>query len=69
MKPNRPVDHWESDDDIAAACAAYLYNVLPDILLLPPGRQFERLQVHFLACLAARECRPGRTFPPRPGDN
>jgi hypothetical protein len=40
-------------DDVAAASAAYLFNVLPSIVALPPPEAFERLKGHFEAALAA----------------
>ena len=40
-------------DDVAAASAAYLFNVLPEILKLPASERYARLAVHFEACLCA----------------
>lgn len=44
-------------EDVTAASAAYLVNVLPEIAKLPASEQYKRLEAHFLACLMAyREC-------------
>jgi hypothetical protein len=40
-------------EDVCAASAAYLFNVLPEIAKLPAKEQFERLAVHFEAALLA----------------
>ena len=34
-------------EDVAAASAAYLFNVLPGITALPAPEAFERLKLHF----------------------
>lgn len=39
--------------DVCAASAAYLLNVLPDLVTLPATELFNRLAAHFEAALAA----------------
>ena len=69
MTPNRPVEHRGTDADIAAAMATFLFNALPEILLLPRCEQYDRLRAYFEACLAAKAYQTGRAYPPRPSDN
>ncbi|QJW94195.1 hypothetical protein [Frigoriglobus tundricola] len=40
-------------DDVCAASAAYLFNLLPDLVKLPAPEQFQRLAAHFEAALLA----------------
>lgn len=40
-------------DDVAAAGAAYLVNVLPELMTLPKSELFDALRVHLRASLAA----------------
>ncbi len=55
-------------DDVAAASAAHLYNVLPEIAKLSPPEQYRRLKAHFETALLAyanavdgrRAAEPGR---------
>ena len=47
-------------DDVAAASAAFLFNLLPAIAALPAPEAFERLAGHFRANLTAyRDARAG----------
>lgn len=51
--------------DVAAASAAYLFNVLPEILKLPASEQYERLRLHIEAAfLAYRDAQDGWVPPP-----
>jgi hypothetical protein len=40
-------------ETVAAASAAYVYTLLPDLAALPPRAAFERLKAHFEAALIA----------------
>jgi hypothetical protein len=40
-------------EDVCAASAAYLFNVLPEIAMLSAHEQFQRLAAHFEAALMA----------------
>jgi hypothetical protein len=40
-------------EDVCAASAAYLFNVLPELVKLPAPEQFKRLAAHFEAALLA----------------
>ena len=56
-----PGDHA---GDVAAASAAYLFNLLPAIAALPASEAFWRLETHFLAAIAAyRDARAGWACP------
>ena len=60
----------ESAADVAAASAAFLTNVLPDLLTLPPAERFARLAAHFeTSILAYCNVVGDRTFPPEPSFN
>ncbi len=56
-------------EDVAAASAAYLVNVLPEIIKLPASQMFERLKTHFsTAFLAYSEGLENWGFP-EPSEN
>ncbi len=40
-------------EDVCAASAAYLFNLLPELVKLPATEQFERLAAHFEAAITA----------------
>lgn len=51
-------------EDVAAASAAYLFNVLPEITKLPATEQYERLKLHFsTAFLAYQDAQAGWVWP------
>ena len=57
-------------EDVAAASAALLWNILPDIVKLPACEGYARLQEHLEACIFAyRESLSGFGLPPEPSDN
>jgi hypothetical protein len=56
-------------EDVAAASAALLYNLLPEILRLAPGEQYRRLVDHLLGCLAAYDDVPDEFHLPEPSRN
>jgi hypothetical protein len=57
-------------EDVAFASAALLFNLIPEILKLPPAEQYRRLVDHMLGCLAASyDDVPDEFFLPDPSDN
>lgn len=46
-----PSNREQAADDVAAASAAYLWNVLPSIAELPDTDGFARLKMHFLTAI------------------
>jgi hypothetical protein len=57
-------------DDVAAASAALLFNLLPEIVKLPAPEAYARLQSHIHAALLAyAESLEGWGFPPEPSVN
>lgn len=50
--------------DVAEMSAAFLFNLLPDLMTLPAGERHQALVRHFEACLAAyREFQQHRLEP------
>ena len=57
-------------EDVAAASAAYAFNVLPEISNLPATEFYRRLSELFLtAILAYCECQHSWAIPPMPSKN
>lgn len=57
-------------EDVAAASAAYAYNLLADISALPAPECYERLNALFLTAIQAYcEFEHGWAIPPMPSDN
>ena len=56
--------------DVAAASAAYLFNILPEIMKLPAPEAYARLQAHIhTAILVYADGLNNWGFPPEPSDN
>lgn len=54
----------ETADDVSAASACYLYNVLPSIMAESPPEAFRRLAAHFLTAIRAyHDARAGWGIP------
>lgn len=64
MKPPPPERLVE---EVCAASAAYLFNLLPQLVQLPAAEQFKRLASHFeSALLAFHDSLPPRVPEPSP---
>ncbi len=69
MKPEWPFKA-EHKEDVAAASAAVLFNVLPELMKLPAPERYARLVGHQLGCLAAYDDLREATHPlPHPSLN
>jgi hypothetical protein len=66
MLPPQPHQHAE---DIAAAAAAYLWNVLPFIMKLSAPEAFDRLKTHFEVAITAYTKGTERWELPVPSEN
>lgn len=63
------IDHTLADD-VSAASAAYLFNLLPGFATLPAPDVYERLQHHIFAALVAyAEAAKNWGLPPEPSDS